>query len=125
LIPKARILQNQFHENEWGGVNELHLLKNGKIGVLGHIAHWDGEVRHYYAMAFAFDPETHHASHLEILTTADEFPVVKPKKGDLGKIIFSGGLFRNDNGMATLYVGIGDTKAGRVEIKDPFLRFES
>ncbi len=123
-IPKAEIVPHQFHDNEWGGVNELHLLKNGKIGVLGHIAHFDQEVRHYYAMAFVFDPDVHYATHMEILTTADEFPKIKPKRSDLGKIIFSGGLKRHSNGIATLYVGVGDTRAGSIQIKDPFLKYE-
>lgn len=119
-IPKARIIENQFHPDEWGGVNELHLLGDGKIGVLGHIAHFDDDVRHYYAMAFIFDPKTHEHSHMEILTTADDFPPVKPKKAELGKVIFSGGLHRHGNGTADLYVGIGDVKAGKIKIKDPF-----
>ena len=124
-IPRARIIENQFHEDEWGGANELHLLKDGKIGVLGHIAHFDEAcIRHYYAMAFVFTPETRKASHLEILTTADEFPPVKPKTGELGGIIFSGGLHRNPDGTADLYVGVGDVRAGKIKIKDPFLKYE-
>lgn len=124
-IPKARIIENQFHFDEWGGANELHLLKNGLVGVLGHIAHFDDkEVRHYYAMAFVFNPETHEHSHMEILTTADDFPPVEPKKGELGKVIFSGGLTRNGDGTADLYVGVGDVKAGKIRIKDPFIKYE-
>jgi len=123
-ISKAEIIRNQFHDDEWGGANDLHLLKNGQIGVLGHIAHFDGPVRHYYAMAFVFNPENRRASHIEILTTADDFPPVRPKKSDLGKIVFSGGLHRFSNGTAELYVGIGDKESGRIKIKDPFDKYE-
>jgi len=123
-IPKARVIENQFHFDEWGGANDLHLLKNGLIGVLGHIAHYDGNVRHYYAMAFVFNPKTRKHSHMEILTTADDFPPVEPKKGELGKVIFSGGLHRNPDGTADLYVGVGDVKAGKIKIKDPFIKYE-
>jgi hypothetical protein len=123
-ITRAELIPNQFHDDEWGGVNDLLLLKNGKIGVLGHIAHMDGNVKHYYAMSFVFDPQNRMASHMEILTTADEFPPVRPKKSDLGKIIFSGGIHRNTDGTADLYVGIGDVKAGRIRIQDPFLKHE-
>jgi len=123
-IPNARIIENQFHYDEWGGANELHLLKNGLIGVLGHVAHYDGDVRHYYAMAFVFNPKTHEHSHMEILTTADDFPPIKPKKDDLGKVIFSGGLHRNEDGTADLYVGVGDVRAGKIKIKDPFMKYE-
>lgn len=148
-IPLASIIPNQFHEDEWGGVNELHLLKNNKIGVLGHIAHveetktpgvWtssapgvDGGavegakgtvIRHYYATAFCFDPETKHASTMEILTTANDFPRVKSKRPELGSIIFSGGIERLENDMAHLYVGIGDVTAGCITIPDPFSKWE-
>jgi len=123
-IPRAEIIQDQFHPDEWGGANELHLLKNGKIGVLGHVAHYDGPVRHYYAMAFIFDPKSLRPSHMEILTTADDFPPIKPKKSELGKIIFSGGLTRHADGTADLYVGVGDKASGRIKIKDPFLKYE-
>jgi hypothetical protein len=123
-IPKAKIIENQFHEDEWGGANELFLLKNGLIGVLGHIAHFDDEIKHYYAMAFVYDPKTHWHSHMEILTTADEFPPIEPKTEAMGKIIFSGGLHRSGDGSADLYVGIGDVKSGKIRIKDPFIRYE-
>jgi len=123
-IPEAQIIENQFHSDEWGGANELHLLKNDNIGVLGHIAHSDGEIKHYYAMAFIFNPKTKRHSHMEILTTADEFPSFKPKKNDLGKIIFSGGLYRNPDGTADLYVGIGDVHSGKIKIRDPFVKHE-
>ena len=33
-IESARLLDQQFIPEEWGGANELHLLKNGKVGVL-------------------------------------------------------------------------------------------
>lgn len=124
-IPKARIIENQFHSDEWGGANELHLLKNGLIGVIGHIAHYDNDVKHYYAMAFVYDPERHWHSHMEILTTADDFPPVEPKTSKMGKIIFSGGLHRNFDGTAQLYVGIGDVKSGKIKIHDPFWRYEN
>jgi hypothetical protein len=120
-LPKGRIIPNQFHEDEWGGANELQLLPDGRIGVLGHIAHFEGEVRHYYAMAFIFDPQTKKAGEIKIITTANEFPTVQPKKIDLGKIIFSGGLCRRQDGTADLYVGVGDVHAGKIQISDPFL----
>lgn len=124
MIPRAKILEGLFHHEEWGGANDLHILKNGKIGVLGHIAYFDNSQRHYYAMTFVFDPRTQTHSHLEILTTADDFPPVKPKKTTIGKVIFSGGLIRKDDGTADLYVGVGDIQSGKIRIKDPFLKHE-
>ncbi|OQA03305.1 MAG: hypothetical protein BWY68_00773 [bacterium ADurb.Bin400] len=128
-IPRAEIIPGQFYEDEWGGVNELHLLSNGKIGVLGHIAYEEEaspgvRVRHYFAMAFMFDPRTKQASPIKLLTTADDFPYLVPKKPELGKVIFSGGLIRMEDGTAILYVGVGDVAAGRARISDPFLEYE-
>ncbi len=164
-IPRAEIIQNQFSDSDWGGANELHLLKNGRIGVLGHIAHFhpchcqdldmsgdeaisritslqhhiarndDTEkinrksgyhvkIRHYYAMAFCFDPEDKKASAMEILASARDFPVMESKKPELGNIVFSGGLERLPDGMARLYAGIGDVAAGCVTIPDPFSKYE-
>lgn len=120
-IPRAEIISDLFYENEWGGANELHLLDNGRIGVLGHIAHFEGNIRHYYAMSFIFDPKTKGVSHMKIILTADSFPGVKSKEPTLGNIIFSGGLERDSkSNSANLYVGIGDTCAGCANITDPF-----
>lgn len=124
-ILKAEIIENQFSDNEWGGANELHLLSNGKIGVLGHIAHFEGEKRHYYAMSFVYDPVMHLASQIRILTTADQFPSVESKNSNLGKIIFSGGLIRKRDGTASLYTGVGDVRVGKINIPDPFIQFEA
>ena len=123
-IPKAKIIEGQFSKGEWGGTNELHLLANGKIGVLGHVAHFEGPIRHYYAMSFVFDPSNFSATPINILTSADQFPEVPSKRTDLGKIIFSGGLERKIDGTASLYVGVGDVKAGKIKISDPFLKYE-
>lgn len=123
-IPQAKIIPGLFYGEEWGGANELYLLKNGNIGVLGHIAHFEGNLRHYYAISFTFDRKLFEAFNVEILATAEEFPEVKSKNELLGKILFSGGLVRKDNGKAELYVGVGDTKVGRIHITDPFLEAE-
>lgn len=52
-IEKAPLLKRNFSGDEWGGGNEIHLLEDGRIGVLGHIACFDeaGD-RHYYACSF-------------------------------------------------------------------------
>jgi len=123
-IPKAKIIDNLFCENEWGGANDLYLLRNGKIGVLGHIAQFKGKIKNYYAVSFVFDPKTKNVSGVNILTTVNDFPRVKSKRKDLAKIIFSGGMERNADGTASLYVGIGDMNAGQIKITDPFLNFE-
>lgn len=123
------IISGLFLDEEWGGANELHMLEDGRIGVLGHIAHFgkipnnpEISVKNYYAMSFIFDPATRETSNYKIVCTAEDFdPPVIPKKSDLGSVVFSGGLVRNGDKTAILYCGIGDIKAGAKLIKDPFL----
>ena len=112
-------------EEEWVGANEAHVLANGKIGVLGHIARFshDGH-RHYYSMVFCLDPVTGKYSPLEIIAKREDFPAGVAKRPDLVDVIFSGGIRRLDDGMARLYAGLSDAEAGYVDIPDPFLPFE-
>jgi len=119
-IPRAKIIEGLFTEEEWGGANELHLLSDGNIGVLGHIAHKENEIKHYYSFSFVYNPINHTFSHEKVISTADDFPHVDSKHDLLGRVLFSGGLERYDNGTAHLYTGIGDTAAGRILINDPF-----
>lgn len=140
---KSTLIEGLCLDEEWVGANDLYLLKDQsgkmKIGVLGHIANMvpDSEgrpdpsdpnkvlgIKNYYAMAFVFDPETKEKSEMKIIATAENFEEVKSKKEDLGSITFSGGLDFNEDNSAWLYVGIGDTEAGRVLVKNPFEGYE-
>ncbi|MDP4172230.1 MAG: DUF1861 family protein, partial [Bacillota bacterium] len=74
VIDEAPLLEGQFIDEEWGGANEPHLLANGVVGVLGHVANFDGEGnRHYYPMVFALDPETGEFSDIELIATRSHF----------------------------------------------------
>ena len=125
---------DQFAEKEWGGPNEVHVLKNGKLGVLSHIARFAPKdpndpdsptVKHYYASTFCYDPVTRQASGMKIIATADSFPDIEPKKDDLGGIIYSGGLRRLEYGSAMLYCGVQDRESAEIFLNiDPFLEYE-
>lgn len=120
-ILSAKIIENQFAPGEWGGANELHLLKDGRIGVLGHIAYRDSKGdRHYYAMSFIYDPNTHISTPIKIIATRKNFPDGYAKIPELSDVIFPGGLIRNGDGTATLYAGLSDAEAGSTVIEDPF-----
>lgn len=125
IIKKASLIQNQFNDEEWGGANELHILKNGLIGVLGHIASFDSiGNRHYYPMTFAFNIKTKEASAIKIIATRKNFPEGPYKRKDTIDVIFSGKIIRKENDKAELYCGVSDAEACKILIDDPFLEYE-
>jgi hypothetical protein len=125
VINEAPLLENQFIDEQWGGANEPHLLTNGLIGVLGHIASFDEEGnRHYYPMVFVLDPETGTFSDMELIATRSHFLPGPTKRPDLVDVVFSGGLVRKPDGTADVYAGISDADAQKITIVDPFLRSE-
>jgi hypothetical protein len=124
-ILRAELLHGQFLPDEWGGGNEAHALSNGWIGVLGHIAYMDeANYRHYYAMTFAFHPDTRRHTPPKLIATRDMFPPGEAKRPDLADVLFSGGLCRHPDGTATLYTGVSDAEAHKLVIRDPFLEYE-
>lgn len=124
----AKIIEGQFQPEEWGGANELHPLQDGRIGIVGHIAHEDEQGnKHYYAMSFKYDPKTHSASPIEIIATRKSFPVgnyktltTNGKTIKVEDVVYPSSLLRHGDGTATLYAGLSDTEAGVIEVPDPF-----
>ncbi|WP_376771899.1 MTP-1 family protein [Paenibacillus rhizosphaerae] len=125
-IEEAPLLDGQFIPEEWGGANEIHVLSNGLLGVLGHTACYDAEGdRHYYPMIFVLDPQTAAFSDMTLIAVRADFLPGPAKREDLQDVVFSGGLVRRGDGTAVLYAGTSDAEAQRLIIADPFARFES
>ncbi|MBO1005147.1 MTP-1 family protein [Pseudogracilibacillus auburnensis] len=125
VVDDAPLLEGQFIDEEWGGANEAHLLSNGLIGVLGHIASFDDEGnRHYYPMVFSLDPVSGEHSAIEIIGQRSDFLPGPAKRPDLVDVVFSGGLIRNEEGTAELYAGLSDASAQKIKMKDPFIKYE-
>jgi hypothetical protein len=126
VIESAPRFAGQFLDEEWGGANEIHVLSNGRLGVLGHIARFDErEHRHYYGMVFSVDPAKGVAGPLRIIAQRGMFPPGPAKRADLVDVIFSGGLLRHRDGMATLFAGVSDVETAYLRIPDPFAEDEA
>lgn len=124
-LSKACIIRGQFARGEWGGVNEIHLLSDGRIGALGHIAKYSKDrKRHYFPIAFSLDFEMWAFSHIKILAKRSDLPDGEAKRSDIQDVIYPGGIVRNGKGKARLYVGVGDAEAYELTIEDPFLEYE-
>lgn len=124
-IANAPVFTDQWPREEWGGVNEVHHLANGQLGLLGHIACFDpsGD-RHYYPMVFSLDLNTRKPSPIQIIARRSFFPPGPSKRQDIVDVVFSGGLVRNPDGTADLYAGTSDAAAAVIKLPDPFLRLE-
>ena len=125
LMEKAVLLDELFPEGSWGGANQLFELKDGRIGVLGHVAKMTASnVRHYYAMTFWFDTRSKEYGGLKVIAERSDLNPGATKRQDLIDVVFSGGLTRNDDGTATLYMGVSDAEAHYAVINDPFKEYE-
>lgn len=118
---EAPLLEEHFIDEEWGGANELYLLEDGQIGMLGHIARFDeaGD-RHYYPVTCVLNREAMRLEGMRIIATRDDFPDGQAKRDDLVDVLFSGGLVPLGNGEAELYVGVSDAEAHKIRIPNPF-----
>lgn len=127
IFSRAEIIDGMFARGEWGGVNEVHLLNNGKIGALGHVSKYSNgkKKRHYYPMTFVFNPEKREFSGMKIILRRKDIPKGEIKREDLYDVIYPGGIMRNGDGTASFYSGISDAEAHEILIDDPFLEYEN
>ncbi len=127
-ISKAPLINGQFTEGEWGGVNEAQLLPEGTIAVLGHIARFDSRGdRHYYPVIFMFDAQTGKSTPLKIILERANLPnglLGESKRKDLRDVLFSGGMTLSGE-KAVIYVGAGDAETYTATLNNPFYRADS
>jgi len=125
-LSRASMIEDQFARGEWGGVNEVHLLGDGKIGVLGHVAKLSRKkTKHYYPIIFSLDLELGVISKMKIIASRKNLPKGESKRSDLHDVIYPGGIIRSDDGAAKLYAGVSDAEAYEITIDDPFLEYEA
>jgi len=122
-IDAAPMLRAMFHPLDWGGVNEAHLLANGEIGLIAHAAYFEDDTihsaRHYYAVAFVFDPAERRWRDLKVIAGRRQFGPGAAKRPDLADVVFSSGI-EQVGGVTRLYAGTSDAEAHWVEIAFPF-----
>ncbi|WP_448664759.1 DUF1861 family protein [Sphingomonas sp. CJ20] len=122
-IEYAPLLEDMFHPQDWGGVNEAHLLPNGEIGVIGHAAYFENDdhyaERRYYAIAFVFDPVTRRWRDYRVIAARNQFAPGPAKRPDLVDVVFSSGIVR-EGPVTRFYAGVSDAEAQWLEIPDPF-----
>ena len=125
----APLLKDDFHYDEWLGVNAVYILKNGLVGVLGHIACCTEDAekkscKNYYPITFVLDIRTNTSIGMKIIAIRDDFPVGEAKDKTLRNVLFPGGIVRHDDGTATMYVGASEAESYEVKLIDPFLEYE-
>lgn len=122
-IDAAPMLADMFHPLDWGGVNEAHLLANGEVGLIAHAAYFEDDTmysaRHYYAIAFVFDPAEHRWRDLKIIAGRSQFAPGATKRPDLADVVFSSGIEQRGT-VTRFYAGTSDAEAHWVEIAYPF-----
>lgn len=128
-IKNAPFLEELFLPEEWGGCNQIHLLKDGNLGVIGHIAYGEDKGKekylHYYGMAFVMNPVTGERSTPRVIIARDCFPEGPAKAPRLKDITFTAGIERLDDGKAVIYTGLSDAQVGSAVIEDPFAEGEN
>jgi len=127
ILDVSTVIPDLCQPDEWVGPNFAWPLKDGKIGVIGHLAAMlnkaTGE-REYSAMSFVYDPSTNTTKEMKVIATKAAFEDLgvgrRIDRDDLDNVIYPGGAVVLPNGKIRLYCGVSDLKAGYIDIDDPF-----
>lgn len=137
--PKTLINSNgMFIDDEWGGVNDTHLLENGRVLVFGHIARYKKSIeiksdsgitphKLYFPMVFVYDPKINRASTPTIIATRKDFHEDAPSKHfSLHSVVYKGGANISDAGIEDgehyIHMSIGDACSYDQKLRSDFLK---
>jgi len=125
VITTAKVIPGLFANKEWGGCNQCYMLKDGRIGVIGHRSYEEVDEDGinqlvYLNVSFIFDPATHTASDMKIIGDKKCYPATEAMRDDLKDCAFTSGIVMRQDGKADLYSGLGDVTEGRITIDAPF-----
>jgi hypothetical protein len=132
MMENGKVLEGMFRDDQWGGTNALHLLQNGNVGVLGHIArHNKKGNREYCPITFEFDPNLGKVSSLKLigrwktlakLLSPQRIPIKKlnPKQPlDLANVWWGTDLILGKS-RYFISAGLRDSRMGVIETTAPF-----
>ena len=115
-IAAAPRLEGLFLPEEWGGVNQVDVLEDGRLDVLAHIARFDEDGgRHYYPISFEIDPVGLTWTAPTMLFERGDLPAGQSKRPDLRDVVFPGGRERRD-GRTSVICGAGDAETWWVDL---------
>ena len=124
IVDKARVIDGLFAEGEWGGCNQCYLLKDGRIGVIGHRCYKQPTpevvLQTYVNIAFIFDPFAFTISDMQVIGDKQSYPPTPHMLPYLADCAFTSGIEMRPDGKADLYSGLGDVAQGRIVIDAPF-----
>lgn len=125
VIENASYIEGLFDKGEWGGCNQCYLLKDGRIGVIGHrsykrMNHAWVELQVYVNISFIFDYKTFTVSNIRIIGDKPSYPDTEYMLDYLEDCAFTSGIVMREDGKADLYSGLGDVAEGRITIDAPF-----
>lgn len=113
-----------FDSSEWGGVNDLHQLPDGRIGVLGHIARFVTDTgedkKEYYIITAIYDPKTKSMSDLKIILGRKDIKIeAEAKRPDLENVLYPTNSVLENNKLH-IYASVADTKPIVVTVVNPW-----
>ena len=124
IAGRARAVEGLFSAGEWGGCNQCYLLRDGRIGVIGHRCYREpagGVVLHVYLnIAFIFDPVSFRVCDMKVIGEKQSYPDTPWMLPYLKDCAFTSGIVMRPDGKADLYSGLGDVAEGRIVIDAPF-----
>ena len=124
ITDRARVIDGLFSPGEWGGCNQCYLLKDGRIGVIGHRCYRDPaaetELQVYLNTAFIFDPVSFAVTDMQVIGEKASYPDTPAMLPYLADCAFTSGIVMRPDGKADLYSGLGDVAQGRAVIDAPF-----
>lgn len=117
----APLLDLQVPSREWMGANVIHVLEDGKLMVLAHIARLSNRLaKNYYPLTFKFDSDTGKVSDMQMTFRREDLPPGPSKSKNLEHVLFPSGLVRRGDRTADIYLGAGDDESYRVTFKGLF-----